>query len=70
MFRGLGGGEPVAAILSNNIKMQVNGLIAQNEFIYVIFIDLSRNIGTTFHDIIGYDLLRDFAVEINYKTRK
>jgi hypothetical protein len=50
--------------------MQVNGLIAQNEFIYVIFIDLSRNIGTTFHDIIGYDLLRDFAVEINYKTRK
>jgi hypothetical protein len=70
MLRGLGGGEPVAAILSNNIKMQVNGLIAQNEFIYVIFIDLSRNIGTTFHDIIGYDLLRDFAVEINYKTRK
>ena len=39
MLRGLGGGEPVAAILSKNNKMRVKGLIAYNESIYVIFKD-------------------------------
>lgn len=73
MLRGLGGGEPVAAILSKNNKMKVKGLTAYNESIYVIlkdFFDLSSKMGTTIHGIIGYNLLRNFVVKINYNRRK
>jgi hypothetical protein len=73
MLRGLGGGEPVAAILSKNNKMRVKGLIAYNESIYVIFkdfFDLSSKMGTTIHGIIGYNLLKNFVVKINYKNKK
>ena len=73
MLRGLGGGEPVAAILSKNNKMRVKGLLAYNESIYVIFkdfFDLSSKMGTTIHGIIGYNLLRNFVVKINYKKKK
>lgn len=73
ILRGLGGGEPVAAILSKNNKMKVKGLIAYNESIYVIlkdFFDLSSKMGTTIHGIIGYNLLRNFVVKINYRSKK
>ena len=73
ILRGLGGGEPVAAILSKNNKMKVKGLIAYNESIYVIlkdFFDLSSKMGITIHGIIGYNLLRNFVVKINYRTKK
>jgi hypothetical protein len=73
LLRGLGGGEPVAAILSENNKMQLNNIIGSNETIYVIlkdFFDLSSKMGTTIHGIIGYDLLENFVVKINYKSKK
>ena len=72
-LRGLGGGAPVAAILSENNQMKVKGLIGYNEAIYVIlkdFFDLSSKMGTTIHGIIGYNLLKNFIVKINYKTKK
>ena len=73
MLRGLGGGEPVVAILSKNNKMRVKGLTAYDESIYVIFkdfFDLSSKMGTTIHGIIGYNLLKNFVVKINYKNKK
>jgi hypothetical protein len=73
LLRGLGDGEPVAAILSENNKMQLKDLLGSNETIYVIlkdFFDLSSKMGTTIHGIIGYNLLRNFVVKINYKKRK
>jgi hypothetical protein len=73
ILRGLGGGEPVPAILSKNNKMKVKGLIAYNESIYVIFkdfFDLSSKMGTTIHGIIGYNLLKNFVVKINYRIKK
>lgn len=72
-LRGLGGGAPVAAIIARNNKMTVKGLVGANETIYVIlkdFFDLSSKIGTTIHGIIGYDLLKNFIVKINYKSKK
>ena len=63
----------MAAILSKNNKMKVKGLIAYNESIYVIlkvFFDLSSKMGTTIHGIIGYNLLRNFVVKINYRSKK
>jgi hypothetical protein len=70
---GLGGGKPVDAILSKNNKMKIKGLVGYNESIYVIFKDffnLSRKMGTTIHGIIGYNLLKNFVVKINYKSKK
>lgn len=72
-LRGLGGGEPVDAILSKNNKMKIKGLVGYNESIYVIlkdFFDLSSKMGTTIHGIIGYNLLKNFVVKINYKSKK
>jgi hypothetical protein len=53
--------------------MKVKGLIAYNESIYVIFkdfFDLSSKMGTTIHGIIGYNLLRNFVVKMNYRNKK
>jgi hypothetical protein len=72
-LRGLGDGEPVTAILSKKNKMRVQGLLANNQSIYVIlrdFFDVSSKMGTTIHGVIGYNLLRNFVVKINYKTKK
>ena len=72
-LRGLGGGEPVEAILSKRNRMKINGLVSNNEAIYVIlkdFFDLSSKMGTTIHGIIGYNLLKNFILKINYDTQK
>ena len=72
-LKGLGGGEPVVAILSEKNKINIRGLIGYNESIYVIlkdFFDLSSKMGTTINGIIGYNLLKNFIVKINYKTKK
>ncbi len=73
LLRGLGGGDAVEAILSRNNKFKIKDLISYNEAIYVIlkdFFDLSSKMGTTIHGIIGYNLLRNFIVKINYKTKR
>tara|TARA_R110002049_G_scaffold67310_5_gene174949 strand:- start:2872 stop:4212 length:1341 start_codon:yes stop_codon:yes gene_type:complete len=72
-LRGLGNGESVDAVISENNKMNIKGLIGYNESIYVIlkdFFDLSSRMGTTIHGIIGYNLLKNFVVKINYKSKK
>lgn len=70
---GLGGGEPVDAILSRNNKLKIKNIIGYNETVYVIlrdFFDLSSKMGTTIHGIIGYNLLKNFIIKINYKSKK
>jgi hypothetical protein len=72
-LRGLGGGEPVAAILSKKNRIKIKGLVSNNETIYVIlkdFFDLSSKMGTTIHGIIGYNLLKNFIIKINYDSKK
>ncbi|MGJ8744496.1 aspartyl protease family protein [Polaribacter sp.] len=73
MLRGLGDGEPVAALISKNNRLSIKNIESKNETIYVIlkdFFDLSSKMGTTIHGIIGYNLLKNFVVKINYKTKK
>jgi hypothetical protein len=48
-------------------------LFAYNESIYIIlkdFFDLSSKMGTTIHGIIGYNLIKNFVVKINYKAKQ
>jgi hypothetical protein len=72
-LQGLGNGEPVKALLSKNNKISIKNLLSSNETIYVIlkdYFDLSAKMGTTIHGIIGYNLLRNFIVKVNYRNRK
>ena len=71
-LRGLGKGEPVEALLSKNNKLSLINIVSYDETIYVIvrdYFDLSSKMGTTIHGIIGYNLLSNYVVKINYKNR-
>ena len=72
-LQGLGTGDAVNAIISKKNTFKIKNIISRNETIYVILNDsfnLSSKMGTTIHGIIGYNLLKDFIVRVNYKTRK
>lgn len=71
-LRGLGKGEPVEALLSKNNKLSLKNIVSYDETMYVIvrdYFDLSSKMGTTIHGIIGYNLLSNYVVKINYKNR-
>ena len=73
LLRGLGKGEAVNALLSKKNTFKIKELISENETIYVIlkdYFDLSSKMGTTIHGIIGYSLLKDFIVKVNYNTKR
>ena len=72
-LRGLGSGEPVEGIKSKNNRIEIQNIVGVNQTIYVVLhdkFDLSSKMGKTIHGIIGYDLLRNFTLDINYATRR
>lgn len=72
-LQGLGDGEPVEALLSKNNKVSLENIQNNSETIFVVLkdnFDLSSKMGITIHGIIGYNLLRNFIVKINYRTKK
>jgi hypothetical protein len=72
LLNGLGKGKPVKALLSKKNVFKIKNLISNQETIYVIlkdYFDLSSKMGTTIHGIIGFNLLKNFIVRINYNTK-
>ncbi|WP_439130340.1 aspartyl protease family protein [Polaribacter sp.] len=72
-LQGLGKGEPVEALLSKNNTVTLKNITNTNETIYVVIkdkFDLSAKMGITIHGILGYSLLRNFIVKINYRNKK
>ncbi|CAM1353610.1 aspartyl protease family protein [Tenacibaculum insulae] len=72
-IRGLGDGEPLEALLSKGNNFKVKNIFSSNQDLYVILKDafnLSAKMGTTIHGIIGYNLLKDVVIKINYNTKK
>ncbi|NVK53723.1 MAG: aspartyl protease family protein [Flavobacteriaceae bacterium] len=72
-LKGLGDGEPLEALLSRNNTIKIKNYISNKENIYVILkdkFDVSGKMGVTVHGIIGYKILRDVIVYINYKTKR
>lgn len=72
-LRGLGKGRPVDALLSKKNKISIKGIVNNNEPIYVILkdnFDLSGKMGITIHGILGYNLLKNLIVKINYSSKK
>ncbi|MFY9243298.1 MAG: aspartyl protease family protein [Polaribacter sp.] len=71
-LQGLGGGNSVDALLSKNNTLSIKKIAGFNETIYVLvknLFDLSSKMGTTIHGIIGYNLLSNFIVKINYNSK-
>jgi len=68
-LRGLGEGDPVEALKSRNNVFKIGEAINVNQDLYAIFdpsLNFAPRLGVPIHGIIGYDLLKDFVVEINY----
>ena len=72
-LQGLGKGESIQALVSENNKLAFKGIISTNEKVYILlkdYFDLSDKMGITINGIIGYNLLSKFIVKINYKSKK
>jgi hypothetical protein len=73
LLKGLGGGAAVDAVLSENNRTRIKDLFNANASIYVILkdvFDFSSKMGTTIHGIIGYNLLKNFVIKINYSAEE
>ena len=72
LLRGLGGGDPVEAIKSKNNFLSIGNALNVNQDIYVVFdttLNFTPRLGRPVHGIIGFDLFKDFVVEINYASK-
>ncbi len=68
-LRGLGGGEPMKALRSKKNLLRLGNAANYNQELYVVLdreLNFSTSIGIPVHGIIGYELFRDFVVELNY----
>ena len=68
-LRGLGEGEPIEAIRSRNNIVKIGDAVNVNQSVFAVFNDklnFAPRLGVPVHGIIGYDLFKDFIVEINY----
>lgn len=71
-LRGLGDGEPIQALSSRNNNFKIGNIKNPDQHLYVVLdesLNFSQSIGIPIHGIIGYDLFRDFVVDINYGSK-
>lgn len=71
-LQGLGRGEPVDAVISENNRFRLGNMIRNNQRVYIIVqdqFDLSSKMGITIHGVIGYDLLKDAIALIQYNKK-
>lgn len=72
-IRGLGGMEEIEAIISKGNFFKMKNIVGTNQNLYMVShdnFDLSIRMGLTIHGIIGYELLKDFVVKINYSAKR
>ena len=71
---GLGDGEGMTAYRSGNNTMKIgNGLISYNQEVHMVINDnfqISQILGLPVHGLIGFNLFKDFVVEIDYDDQK
>ncbi|RIV67491.1 PDZ domain-containing protein [Flagellimonas aequoris] len=71
-IRGLGDGEPMKALSSKGNIFRLGNAKNFSQDLYVVLdrdINLSTSLGIPVHGIMGYDLFRDFVVEVNYGSK-
>jgi len=70
-LRGLGEGEAIKALQSTNNISKIGDAVNLNQELYAVYspnLNFAPRLGFPIHGIIGYDLLKDFVVEINYDS--
>ncbi|MFD1063221.1 aspartyl protease family protein [Winogradskyella litorisediminis] len=71
-LRGLGKDGVISAIKSKGNILRIGEAIAVNKEISMVFdpsINFTPRLGVPVHGIIGYDIFKDFVVEINYNNK-
>ena len=71
-LHGLGGDGKVQAIKSSYNKLKIGDAIGLKQDIYVVLdsqINFTSRLGVLVHGIIGYNIFKDFVVEINYRSK-
>ncbi|UZR95548.1 PDZ domain-containing protein [Chondrinema litorale] len=66
---GLGEGESIKALYSTGNTLSLPGAVGYNHEVLFLLEDvfhLSSSMGTFVHGLIGYDVFRNFVVEVNY----
>lgn len=71
-LRGLGEGESVEALKSRNNIFKIGNAINVNQDLFAVFdpdMNFAPRLGVPIHGIIGYDLMKDFVIEVNYSKK-
>jgi len=71
--RGLGEGDGVIALKSENNELRIGNAIDRHHTINVIFeesLNFSTRMGIPIHGIIGYDFFKSFVVKTDYTSKK
>ena len=71
-IQGLGNGDPIKALISKKNVFKIEDVVNESQQLYVVLdkeMNFSPRLGMPIHGIIGYDLFRDFVVEINYQAQ-
>jgi len=71
-LNGLGQGDPVDALHSYGNIFYISGIRGINQDLYILLqnvFNLSAIFGTKVHGLIGYNVFKNFIVEINYETK-
>ncbi len=72
LLRGLGDGGSVEALKSTKNQFKIGSAINYNQDVFIITdetINFTSRLGIQVHGIIGYDIFKDFIVEINYGSK-
>jgi len=72
-IKGLGEGVELTAYRSANNTMHINGLTAQNQEVQMIIdenFQISHILGIPVHGLIGFNLFKDYIVEIDYISER
>lgn len=70
-LRGLGEGDPIQALKSTKNTFKIGNAKNFNQPLYVVLdkdLNFSTSLGIPVHGIIGYDLFKNFVVEVNYAS--
>lgn len=72
-IKGLGEGTDLTAYRSGNNTMKIKGLTARNQEVQMIIdenFQISHMLGIPVHGLIGFNLFKDYVVEIDYNNEK
>ncbi|APY07836.1 hypothetical protein BWZ20_05780 [Winogradskyella sp. J14-2] len=71
-LHGLGADGKIEALKSTYNRFKIGDAIGSSQDLYVVFdadINFTSRLGVAVHGIIGFDVFKDFVVEINYNSK-